>query len=105
MYGLQIRWEPNNQWAVVCKHPTQEDQCEAYFCKEDLMDLAGSRGDANFIKKWQGEPAQSYLKMIDVKNVTGATQANHAFFLKVLLVTLIPYTPRHYNSLTFFSGR
>ena len=38
------------------------------------MELTGSRGTANFIKKWDGEQTQSYLKMIDVKKVTGATE-------------------------------
>jgi hypothetical protein len=27
------------------------------------MELTGSRGTANFIKKWEGEQSQSYLKV------------------------------------------
>jgi len=38
------------------------------------MELDGSRGTANFIKKWEGERQQSYLKMIDVKKITGALE-------------------------------
>jgi len=41
---------------------------------QDLLELAGSRGTAHFIKKWAGEQQQTYLKMVDVKRVTGATE-------------------------------
>jgi len=37
------------------------------------MELSGSRGTAHFIKKWEGDTNQAYLKMVDVKKVTGAT--------------------------------
>mmetsp|Transcript_41155 Transcript_41155/g.53081 ORF Transcript_41155/g.53081 Transcript_41155/m.53081 type:complete len:113 (+) Transcript_41155:249-587(+) len=42
------------------------------------MELNGSRGTANFIKKWDGEQSQSYLKMVNVKKVTGATEITAA---------------------------
>mmetsp|Transcript_39587 Transcript_39587/g.79945 ORF Transcript_39587/g.79945 Transcript_39587/m.79945 type:complete len:159 (-) Transcript_39587:177-653(-) len=70
----KITWNPDNQWALLVQHPQTQERCEAYFCLGDDMELTGSRGTANFIKKWDGEQTQSYLKMIDVKKVTGATE-------------------------------
>ena len=55
-----------------------EEQCEAYFCQEEQLEISGSKGTANFIKKWPGEQTQSYLKMVDVKKVTGATSISGA---------------------------
>lgn len=33
--------------------------------------IDGSRGEANFLVKWPGASAQSYIKLISVKNVSG----------------------------------
>ena len=55
----------------VVRNQDESETCEAYVCKEDVFDLQGSRGIAHFIKKWPGEQQQSYLKLIDVKNITG----------------------------------
>ena len=35
------------------------------------MELEGSRGDANFIMKWPGNKQQAYIKIVDIKGVTG----------------------------------
>jgi hypothetical protein len=73
-----MTWNPENQWALVVQNPQTQERCEAYFCLGDEMELSGSRGTANFIKKWEGEQQQSYLKMIDVKRVTGATEVTES---------------------------
>lgn len=39
--------------------------------KADVMELEGSRGDANYIMKWPGQKVQSYMKIVDLKGVTG----------------------------------
>jgi hypothetical protein len=39
------------------------EQYEKNKKQKDLMELTGSRGTANFIKKWEGEQSQSYLKV------------------------------------------
>ena len=69
-----FRWEQNNQWCFTVTNADTSESCEAYLCKDDELELAGSRGTAHFIKKWPGEQSQSYLKIIDVKKVTGATE-------------------------------
>ena len=67
-------WTENNQWCFKCQNADASETCEAYLCKDDELELTGSRGTAHFIKKWPGETNQSYLKLIDVKKVTGATE-------------------------------
>lgn len=39
--------------------------------KSDVYELEGSRGEANFIMKWPGNKAQTYIKIVDLKGVTG----------------------------------
>eukprot|EP00622_Pseudochattonella_farcimen_P001103 FR735714.1.p1 GENE.FR735714.1~~FR735714.1.p1 ORF type:complete len:162 (+),score=15.95 FR735714.1:1-486(+) len=62
--------EPSNQWCLVVQSPDASETCEAYLTVDEEHDLAGSKGTAHFIKKWSGSNQQSYLKIIDVKNVT-----------------------------------
>ena len=69
-----VKWAENNQWCFVVRNQDESETCEAYVCKEDVFDLQNSRGTAHFIKKWPGEQQQSYLKLIDVKNITGAKE-------------------------------
>eukprot|EP00616_Rhizochromulina_sp_CCMP1243_P017342 CAMPEP_0118962630 /NCGR_PEP_ID=MMETSP1173-20130426/894_1 /TAXON_ID=1034831 /ORGANISM="Rhizochromulina marina cf, Strain CCMP1243" /LENGTH=161 /DNA_ID=CAMNT_0006910915 /DNA_START=79 /DNA_END=564 /DNA_ORIENTATION=- len=64
-----MRVEPNNQWAVVVQNADASERCEAYFSRDEEMDLQESRGTAHFIKKWPMENKQSYLKIIDPKNL------------------------------------
>jgi len=39
-----------------------------------VLELDGSKGTAHFIKKWEGDRQQSYLKLVNVKKRTGATE-------------------------------
>lgn len=49
------------------------------------MELEGSRGDANFIMKWPGSKAQSYIKIVDLKGVSGNyTEENGGGWVPVL---------------------
>jgi len=38
---------------------------------EDVIELAGSKGEANFVCKFPGATTQSYIKIVDVKKVSG----------------------------------
>jgi hypothetical protein len=39
--------------------------------KEDVLDLEGSKGEANYIMKWPGSKVQSYIKIVDLKGING----------------------------------
>ncbi len=53
--------------------------------KGDVMELEGSRGDANFIMKWPGNKQQAYIKIVDIKGVTGNyTEDNAGKWVTVL---------------------
>ena len=41
------------------------------FSSLDELDLEGSRGIANFIVRWDKASSQSYIKLVDMKGVTG----------------------------------
>lgn len=43
------------------------------FSRHDTVELVNSRGVANFAVKWEGSMKQSYLNVVDVKNVTRAS--------------------------------
>jgi hypothetical protein len=50
-----------------------------------VYELEGSRGDANFIMKWPGNKQQAYIKIVDLKNVTGNyTEDNSGKWVAVL---------------------
>jgi hypothetical protein len=39
--------------------------------KDDVIELDGSKGEANFVVKWPGSKSQAYIKMLDMKAGTG----------------------------------
>lgn len=53
--------DPSNQWALLVQSPDGAESCEAYVCKDDELELAGSKGTAHFIKKWEGAKHQVVL--------------------------------------------
>eukprot|EP01038_Epipyxis_sp_PR26KG_P011755 gene11755-15729_t len=42
----------------------------------DVMELEGSKGDANFIIKWPGAKSQSYIKIVSIKKNDGCYHAD-----------------------------
>lgn len=72
--------DPTNQWALLVQSPDASESCEAYVSRDEVLDLAGSKGTAHFIKKWAGSKQQAYLKIIDVRPevVKGAYEAADA---------------------------
>ena len=40
--------------------------------RADVIPLEGSKGDANYVMKWPGSKVQAYIKIIDLKNVSGS---------------------------------
>eukprot|EP00617_Octactis_speculum_P017372 CAMPEP_0185771746 /NCGR_PEP_ID=MMETSP1174-20130828/64958_1 /TAXON_ID=35687 /ORGANISM="Dictyocha speculum, Strain CCMP1381" /LENGTH=164 /DNA_ID=CAMNT_0028457699 /DNA_START=10 /DNA_END=504 /DNA_ORIENTATION=+ len=65
----QFSWTDNNQWCMTLRNGDESSTCDAYFTSDEEHDLSGSRGIAHFIKKWPGENSQSYLKIIEPKNM------------------------------------
>eukprot|EP01032_Pedospumella_encystans_P009182 gene9182-10836_t len=63
---------PDNHWELTIQSADGCDTKEGVtISKGDVMELEGSRGDANFIMKWPGNKQQAYIKIVDIKGVTG----------------------------------
>ena len=53
--------------------------------KGDVIELEGSKGDANYVMKWPGNKMQSYIKIVDLKGVNGNyTDENSGEWVAVL---------------------
>ncbi|KAJ1435265.1 hypothetical protein B484DRAFT_446138 [Ochromonadaceae sp. CCMP2298] len=62
----------DNTWIFDIQSSDGGDTKESItVCKSDLAPLDGSKGEAHYIMKWPRAKAQSYIKIIDVKGVTG----------------------------------
>lgn len=49
------------------------------------MELEGSRGEANYIMKWPGSKTQAYIKIVELKGVSGSyTDENSGKWVTVL---------------------
>mmetsp|Transcript_31907 Transcript_31907/g.53806 ORF Transcript_31907/g.53806 Transcript_31907/m.53806 type:complete len:158 (-) Transcript_31907:718-1191(-) len=63
---------PENTWKFDIQSTDGGDTKEGItVTKGDVIPLDGSKGEANFVMKWPGASAQSYMKIVDVKNVEG----------------------------------
>lgn len=54
--------------------------------KGDILELDGSKGEANFIIKWSNSKSQSYMKIVDSKGVTGEYTAADSGKVKTIFV-------------------
>uniref|UniRef100_A0A7S2GCS6 DUF866 domain-containing protein n=1 Tax=Octactis speculum TaxID=3111310 RepID=A0A7S2GCS6_9STRA len=75
--------------------------CDAYFASDDEHDLYAaheSKGAAHFIKKWEGDKDQSYLKIVEPKNElkTEYTKENEQEWITVLIIDCRGVEPTHW---------
>jgi hypothetical protein len=63
----------NNEWRLDIRSSDNDVDVrkDITVSGSDVIALEGSRGEAHFVMKWPGSKHQSYMKIIDVKNVTG----------------------------------
>lgn len=53
----------------------------------DVLELSGSKGDANFVIKWSNSKNQSYMKIIDKKGISGEyTSSDTGKFITILVL-------------------
>lgn len=63
----------NNEWRLDIRSSDNDVDVrkDITISGSDVIALEGSRGEAHYVMKWPGSKHQSYMKIIDVKNVTG----------------------------------
>lgn len=63
----------NNEWRLDIRSSDNDVDVrkDITVSGSDVIALEGSRGEAHYVMKWPGSKHQSYMKIIDVKNVTG----------------------------------
>jgi len=53
----------------------------------DILELSGSKGEANFIIKWSSSSSQSYIKIVNAKGVSGLyTAENSGKYVTILVL-------------------
>eukprot|EP00597_Dinobryon_sp_UTEXLB2267_P002109 CAMPEP_0170059712 /NCGR_PEP_ID=MMETSP0019_2-20121128/1902_1 /TAXON_ID=98059 /ORGANISM="Dinobryon sp., Strain UTEXLB2267" /LENGTH=152 /DNA_ID=CAMNT_0010265061 /DNA_START=50 /DNA_END=508 /DNA_ORIENTATION=+ len=77
----------NNLWKFNIKSQDGMDSREGItVSKGDSLELSGSKGEANFIIKWNSSNPQSYIKIVDSKGVSGMYTADNAGKYVTILV-------------------
>ena len=61
-----------NLWKFNITNGSGEERLGITVSKGDVLELNGSKGDANYVMKWHKSDAhQAYIKLVDVKKVDG----------------------------------
>lgn len=63
---------PGSTFKFDVVSPSGEIRKGITFNAVDEFEIAGSKGNANFIMKWEGSSAQSYIKVVPIKKVDGS---------------------------------
>lgn len=67
---LQPQFE--NLWKFNISSTDGEERLGITVSKADVLELNGSKGDANYVMKWhKADSHQAYIKLVDVKKVDG----------------------------------
>jgi hypothetical protein len=67
---LQPQFE--NLWKFNISSQDGEERLGITVSKADILELNGSKGDANYVMKWhKADSHQAYIKLVDVKKVDG----------------------------------
>ena len=65
-----------NLWKFNIASTDGEERLGITVSKADVLELNGSKGDANYVMKWhKADSHQAYIKLVDVKKVDGTYKA------------------------------
>lgn len=68
-----------NLWKFDIKSQDGEERLGITVSKADVLELNGSKGDANYVMKWhKADSHQAYIKLVDVKKVDGTYKATES---------------------------
>eukprot|EP01035_Chromulina_nebulosa_P040978 gene40978-55379_t len=79
---------PNNMWKMnIASSDGADCRNGITVSRGDVLELSGSKGDANFVIKWSNSKNQSYMKIIDKKGVSGEyTSSDTGKFITILVL-------------------
>lgn len=65
-----------NLWKFNIASTDGEERLGITVSKADVLELNGSKGDANYVMKWhKADSHQAYIKLVDVKKIDGTYKA------------------------------
>lgn len=71
-----VQFPPETMWKLDIESESGERREGITVSRADELELAGSRGTANFVMKWdRNSTHQAYIKIVDVKGVSGRIAA------------------------------
>mmetsp|Transcript_18882 Transcript_18882/g.18194 ORF Transcript_18882/g.18194 Transcript_18882/m.18194 type:complete len:158 (+) Transcript_18882:272-745(+) len=69
---LELQPQFENLWKFNISSQDSEERLGITVSKADILELNGSKGDANYVMKWhKADSHQAYIKLVDVKKVDG----------------------------------
>ena len=65
----EIKKIPNNLWKFDINSTGGDTKEGITVSEDDIIELDGSKGEANYVMKWKGSNQQAYIKIINNKSI------------------------------------
>merc|ERR1719223_853751 len=66
----------DNLWKLDIQNDAGDTKSGITVSKADVIDLEGSKGQANYVMRWAKGAPQAYIKIVDVKKVDGSYKSD-----------------------------